>query len=107
MHHIAAEVQLLLRFEDLRGNTIHTRYSFPSSGILNPNLIGRHLLEVNMKKLALAAALAAAASTASAGSMEEPVVEPVIIEEDTGGSDGGWIIPVLLLALVAVAAAGT
>lgn len=57
-----------------------------------------------MKKLALAAVLSAAATHAFAGGLEEPIVEPVIIEEDTAGSDGGWIIPVLLLALVGVAA---
>ncbi len=58
-----------------------------------------------MKKLALAAALSVAASTGFAGGLEEPVVEPIIIEEDTGGTNAAWIIPVVLLALVAVAAA--
>ncbi|OSP54634.1 hypothetical protein [Pseudoruegeria sp. SK021] len=58
-----------------------------------------------MKKLALAAVLSVAATNAFAGSMAEPMVEPVIIEQETAGSDGGWIIPVLLLALVGVAAA--
>lgn len=60
-----------------------------------------------MKKLALAAVLAAAASNATAGSLAEPIVEPVIIEEDTGGSSGAWIVPVLLLALIGVAVAGS
>ena len=61
-----------------------------------------------MKKLALAAVLSVAASHAFAGGLEEPMVEPVpvVIEEDTSSSSGGWIIPVLLLALVGVAAAG-
>ncbi len=58
-----------------------------------------------MKKLALAAVLATAATHGFAGGLEEPIVEPVIIEEDTAGSNAGWVIPVLLLALVAAAAA--
>lgn len=57
-----------------------------------------------MKKLALAAVLSVAATHAFAGSMVEPMVEPVIIEQETAGSDAGWVVPVLLLALVAVAA---
>ena len=58
-----------------------------------------------MKKIALAAALSAFASASLAGSLAEPVVEPVIIEEDTAGSNAGWVVPVVLLALIAVAAA--
>lgn len=58
-----------------------------------------------MKKLALAAVLSVAATNAIAGSLAEPVVEPVVIEQDTGSSSGAWIIPVLLLALIGVAAA--
>lgn len=58
-----------------------------------------------MKKLVLAAALSAAASTAFAGSLADPVIEaPVIIEEVTGSS-GGAVLPLLLLALVAIAVA--
>lgn len=57
-----------------------------------------------MKKLALAAVLSVAATTSFAGGLEEPIVEPVIIEEETAGTSGAWIVPVLLLALVAVAA---
>lgn len=59
-----------------------------------------------MKKLALAAVLAAAATTGYAGTLEEPIVEPIIIEEDTAGTGAGWVIPVVLLALVAAATAG-
>lgn len=58
-----------------------------------------------MKKLALAAVIATAASTSFAGTIEEPVIEPIIIEEDTSSTSGGWIIPVLLLAFIGVAAA--
>ena len=57
-----------------------------------------------MKKLALAAAMSVAASTAFAGGLDEPVVEPDIIVEETGSAQG-WVIPVILLALVAAAAA--
>ena len=47
------------------------------------------ILEVNMKKLVIAAALVAAASAASAGNLAEPIVEaPVIVEEATGSSSG-------------------
>lgn len=60
-----------------------------------------------MKKLVLAAAFTAAASTAFAGSMAEPVMEPTImIEEVTEtGSSGGYIIPLILVALIAAASA--
>ncbi|MFD1511640.1 hypothetical protein [Lacimonas salitolerans] len=58
-----------------------------------------------MKKLALAAALSVAATTAYAGSMADPVIEaPVIVEETAGSSAGGIAIPLLLLAVLAVAA---
>ncbi|WP_343080377.1 hypothetical protein [Ostreiculturibacter nitratireducens] len=56
-----------------------------------------------MKKLALAAALSAFATTAFAGGMAEPVVEPEVIVEETAGTSGGIVVPLLLLALVAVA----
>ena len=62
-------------------------------------------LEDTMKKLVLAAALTAAASTAFAGNMAEPVIEaPVIVEETASSSAGGIAIPLLLLAVLAVAA---
>ena len=68
-------------------------------------LSNRAKLEVNMKKLVLAAALTAAASTAFAGNLSEPVVEaPVIVEEATGTSQG-IILPLVLLVLVAAAVA--
>jgi hypothetical protein len=58
-----------------------------------------------MKKLVLAAALTAAASTAHAGSLADPVIEAPVIVEETTGSSSGLVIPLLLLALVAVAVA--
>lgn len=57
-----------------------------------------------MKKFALAAVLAAAASTSFAGGLEEPVVVVPVVEEDTG-TGSAWIIPVMLLAIVAAVAA--
>lgn len=60
-----------------------------------------------MKKFALAAAFVGAASTAFAGNMAEPIMEmsPVAVMEDTAGSSaGGLIIPLILVALLAVAA---
>lgn len=62
-------------------------------------------LEVNMKKLALAAALSVAASTAFAGGMVEPVMEPEVVEAATSSSAGGVIVPLLLLLVVAAVAA--
>ncbi len=61
-----------------------------------------------MKKIALAAAFAGAASTAFAGGMSEPVMEmaPAVIVEETkqASSSAGLIIPLILIALIAVAA---
>ncbi len=60
-----------------------------------------------IKNTAIALAMAAAMSTAAyAGSMEAPVMEPeIIVEETSTGTGGGWVIPVVLLALVAAVAA--
>jgi len=65
----------------------------------------RKYLEVNMKKLVLAAALTGAASTAFAGNLSEPVVEAPVIIEETTGSSSGIMLPLLLLVLVAAAVA--
>lgn len=60
-----------------------------------------------MKKFALAAAFAGAASTAFAGNMAEPVMEmpvEVVMGETAGSSSSaGLIIPLILVALIAVA----
>ncbi len=59
-----------------------------------------------LKKTAILAASVAAFSTAAvAGGMEEPVMEPEIIVEESTGSNQGWVIPVLLLAVLAAVAA--
>ena len=68
-------------------------------------LSGAHLLEVNMKKVALAAALSLAATSAFAGGLDAPIIEPEIIVEDTGSSGGGLLIPILLLVLIGAAVA--
>ena len=61
-----------------------------------------------MNKLSLSiAALVFGASSAMAGGLDAPVIEmqPVEIIEDTGGSssNAGLIIPLILVALIAVA----
>ena len=63
------------------------------------------ILEVNMKKLVLAAALTAAASTAYAGNLEEPVVEAPVVVEETQGTSQGILLPLILLVVVAAAVA--
>jgi hypothetical protein len=65
--------------------------------------MNRANLEVNMKKLVLAAALTAAASTASAGALTEPVIEAPVIVEEAQGSSTGILLPLVLLVLVAAA----
>ncbi|MEM6277547.1 MAG: hypothetical protein AAF714_11420 [Pseudomonadota bacterium] len=59
-----------------------------------------------MKKLVLAAALSGVASFAAAGNMEEPMMEPEVIIEtvEEAGSSNGLIIPLIIIALIAVAA---
>ncbi len=58
-----------------------------------------------MKKIALAAAITAVAATAAvAGGMEAPVMEMApMVEEAAGSSAGGFVVPLILLALVALA----
>ena len=61
-----------------------------------------------MKQLVLAAAISAAATSAFAGGMAEPVMEvPVMVEESQGSSAGGYLVPLLLLVLVAGAVAAS
>ncbi|MHA1128745.1 MAG: hypothetical protein ACTSRN_07330 [Alphaproteobacteria bacterium] len=59
-----------------------------------------------MKLVALTAAITAAASTAIAGTVTyvAPVVPTVMVEE-TGsmGGSGAWLIPLLAIALIALA----
>jgi hypothetical protein len=60
-----------------------------------------------VKKTAIALATVAAMSTAAhAGGMDEPVMEPeIIVEETSTGTGGGWVVPVVLLAVIAAVAA--
>jgi len=60
-------------------------------------------LEIDMKKIALAAALSVAASTAFAGGVVEPTMEPEVVKAATTSSSGGILIPLLLLVIVAAA----
>lgn len=60
-----------------------------------------------MKKIAIAAAIVAVtATTGFAGGLEAPVMEMApMMEEQAGSSAGGWVVPLILLALVAAAVA--
>jgi hypothetical protein len=57
-----------------------------------------------MKKIALAAALSVAATTAFAGGVVEPVADAPAVEKVTTSSAGGYLVPLLLLVALAVAA---
>ncbi|MGI1661854.1 hypothetical protein ACRDNQ_06415 [Palleronia sp. KMU-117] len=58
-----------------------------------------------IKNTAIALAAVATMSTAAyAGGMSEPVMEPEIIVEESTGTGGAWIVPVIVLALVAAVA---
>jgi hypothetical protein len=64
-----------------------------------------------MKKVALAAALSVAATSAFAagprgGKLSDPVIEPPVIAQETGTS-GGFVVPLILLILVAAAVAAS
>lgn len=56
-----------------------------------------------MKKIALAAALSVAASTAFAGGVAEPMAAPEAVKASSS-SAGGYLVPLLLLVALAVAA---
>ena len=66
---------------------------------------GVHILEVNMKKLVLAAAFAGAASTAFAGTVADPIIEAPVIVEETRGSSAGIVVPLIILAVLLAAVA--
>jgi len=63
------------------------------------------LLEMQMKKIALAGALSLATTSAFAGGVVEPVMEPEVVAQQTTSSSGGVVIPLLLLVLVIAAVA--
>ncbi len=58
-----------------------------------------------MKKLAAAAVFAVAGTAAFAGGYSEPVIEAPVVIEETSSSSAGYIVPLLVLALVAAAVA--
>jgi hypothetical protein len=71
-------------------------------------VLNRANLEVNMKKLVIAAAVVAAtASAAFAGTPAEPIIEAPVIVEAAEGSSQGIILPLILLVLVAAAVASS
>jgi len=62
-------------------------------------------LEKKMKNLVLATVFAAAATTAFAGGMSEPAMDaPVVAStmESAAGSSNGHLVPLVLLALIAM-----
>lgn len=52
----------------------------------------------------LAAIAGFSASAAFAGGMSEPVMEPEVVVEESTGSSGDFVLPLLLLAIVAAVA---
>jgi len=57
--------------------------------------------------LASAAVAALATLPALAGGMAEPVMEPEIIVEESTGTGGGWVVPLVLIAVIAAVASST
>lgn len=78
---------------------IELRVSWQSLTKLGTNL------EKNMKNLVLATVFAAAATTAFSGGMSEPAMDaPVVVStmESAAGSSNGLLVPLVLLALIAM-----
>ena len=61
-----------------------------------------------MKKLALAAAFAAVAGQSMAGGLAAVVIEPqdVVVEQPMASSGSNLIVPLILIALIALAVSG-
>lgn len=57
-----------------------------------------------MKKLVVALALIASVSSVSAGGLEVPAIEAPVIVEDTSSSAADFVIPLLVLAVLAALA---
>jgi hypothetical protein len=62
------------------------------------------ILEVDMKKLALAAVLATVGTAAFASGYTTPIVEPEVVVAHSSSSVGGIVIPLLLLLVIAAVA---
>lgn len=65
-----------------------------------------------MKKLALAAALSIVASASFAGGLEKPIEDKTVmpaevVEAQTSSSAGAWIVPLLVVLIVAAAVASS
>ncbi|MEL7345016.1 MAG: tail fiber domain-containing protein [Pseudomonadota bacterium] len=60
-----------------------------------------------MKRILLSATISIAlvSGQAHAGGMAEPMMEPEVIVEEAAASSGGFVVPLILLALVALAIA--
>jgi hypothetical protein len=61
-------------------------------------------LEVNMKKLVLAAAFAGLSTAAFAGAPADPIIEAPVVVEEAASSSAGIILPLLLIAVLVAAA---
>lgn len=73
---------------------------------LTKKVVGENWRNLMKKIVVVAVALVAVASAAFAGGMAEPIMEmsPVVIEEAAAGSSGmGMLIPLILIALIAMA----
>ena len=73
---------------------------------LSKKVVGENWRNLMKKIVVVAVALVAVASAAFAGGMAEPIMEmsPVVIEEAAAGSSGaGMLIPLILIALIAMA----
>ncbi|MEP6068313.1 MAG: hypothetical protein ABJ246_20935 [Paracoccaceae bacterium] len=67
-------------------------------------MFGAFNLEIDMKKLVLAAAFAGFAGTAFAGAVSEAHVEAPVIVEEASSSSAGILLPLLLVAVLIAAA---
>lgn len=78
----------------------------PAAILFQKKVVGENWRNVMKKIVVVAVALVAVASAAFAGGMAEPIMEmsPVVIEEAAAGSSGmGMLIPLILIALIAMA----
>lgn len=78
----------------------------PAAILFQKKVVGENWRNVMKKIVVVAVALVAVASAAFAGGMAEPIMEmsPVVIEEAAAGSLGmGMLIPLILIALIAMA----
>ena len=73
---------------------------------LTKKVVGENWRNLMKKIVVVAVALVAVASAAFAGGLADPIMEmsPVVIEEAAAGSSGmGMLIPLILIALIAMA----